>query len=152
MTKFTDGKQIATITMTDNNTGCDYENEFFEVGGLKLNEELNAYEVEDVTYLTDYAQSYVDGTNPDVMTMATKAIGNADGCGVPTIKPWNIDTVKEKMAQAKASGCFAVAMDVDAAGSAFLKQYRPRPPAARALPSWPRSSSWPSAPSSSRAS
>ena len=60
MTKFTDGKQIATITMTDNNTG------FFEVGGLKLNEELNAYEVEDVTYLTDYAQSYVDGTNPDV--------------------------------------------------------------------------------------
>lgn len=44
MTKFTDGKQIATITMTDNNTGCDYENEFFEVGGLKLNEELNAYE------------------------------------------------------------------------------------------------------------
>lgn len=23
-------------------------------------------EVEDVTYLTDYAQSYVDGTNPDV--------------------------------------------------------------------------------------
>lgn len=66
MTKFTDGKQIATITMTDNNTGCDYENKFFEVGGLKLNEELNAYEVEDVTYLTDYAQSYVDGTNPDV--------------------------------------------------------------------------------------
>lgn len=28
MTKFTDGKQIATITMIDNNTGCDYENEF----------------------------------------------------------------------------------------------------------------------------
>ena len=51
-----------------------------------------------------------DGTNPDVMTMATKAIGNADGCGVPTIKPWNIDTIKEKMAQAKASGCFAVAI------------------------------------------
>ena len=32
-----------------------------------------------------------DGTNPDVMTMATKAIGAAGGCGVPTIKPWNID-------------------------------------------------------------
>jgi 4-hydroxymandelate oxidase len=57
-----------------------------------------------------------DGTNPDVMTMATKAIGAAGGCGVPTIKPWNIDTVKAKMEQAKASGCFAVAMDVDAAG------------------------------------
>ena len=29
-----------------------------------------------------------DGTNPDVMTMATQAIGAAGGCGVPTIKPW----------------------------------------------------------------
>ena len=41
-----------------------------------------------------------DGTNPTVMEMATKAIGAAGGCGVPTIKPWNIDTIKEKMAQA----------------------------------------------------
>ena len=52
-------------------------------------------------------------------------IGNADGCGVPTIKPWNIDTIKEKMAEAKASGCFAVAMDVDAAGLPFLKNMTP---------------------------
>ena len=37
-----------------------------------------------------------DGTNPTVMEMATKAIGAANGCGVPTIKPWNIDTIKEK--------------------------------------------------------
>ena len=66
-----------------------------------------------------------DGTNPDVMTMATQAIGAAGGCGVPTIKPWNIDTVKAKMDQAKASGCFAVAMDVDAAGLPFLKNMTP---------------------------
>ena len=66
-----------------------------------------------------------DGTNPDVMTMATKAIGAANGCGVPTIKPWNIDTIKAKMEQAKASGCFAVAMDVDAAGLPFLKNMTP---------------------------
>ena len=66
-----------------------------------------------------------DGTNPDVMTMATKAIGAAEGCGVPTIKPWNIDTVRAKMEQAKASGCFAVAMDVDAAGLPFLKNMTP---------------------------
>ena len=66
-----------------------------------------------------------DGVNPDVMTMATKAIGAACGCGVPTIKPWNIDTVKAKMEQAKASGCFAVAMDVDAAGLPFLKNMTP---------------------------
>ena len=38
-----------------------------------------------------------DGTNPDVMTMATKAIGAANGCGVPTIKPWNIDTIREAL-------------------------------------------------------
>ena len=37
-----------------------------------------------------------DGTNPTVMEMATKAIGAAGGCGVPTIKPWNIDTIKGK--------------------------------------------------------
>ena len=66
-----------------------------------------------------------DGTNPDVMTMATKAIGAANGCGVPTIKPWNIDTIKTKMEQAKESGCFAVAMDVDAAGLPFLKNMTP---------------------------
>ena len=66
-----------------------------------------------------------DGTNPTVMEMATKAIGAANGCGVPTIKPWNIDTIKEKMAEAKASGCFAVAMDVDAAGLPFLKNMTP---------------------------
>ena len=62
-----------------------------------------------------------DGTNPTVMEMATRAIGAAGSCGVPTIKPWNIDTIREKMEQAKASGCFAVAMDVDAAGLPFLK-------------------------------
>ena len=66
-----------------------------------------------------------DGTNPTVMEIATKAIGAAGGCGVPTIKPWNIDTIREKMAQAKASGCFAVAMDVDAAGLPFLKNMTP---------------------------
>ena len=59
------------------------------------------------------------------MTMATKAIGAANGCGVPTIKPWNIDTIKAKMEQAKESGCFAVAMDVDAAGLPFLKNMTP---------------------------
>lgn len=66
-----------------------------------------------------------DGTDPNVMTMATRAIGAAGGCGVPTIKPWNMDTIKAKMEQARASGCFAVAMDVDAAGLPFLKNMTP---------------------------
>ena len=57
-----------------------------------------------------------DGTNPKVMEAATDAIALADGMGVPTVKPWNLDTIREKMDLVKKSGAFAVAMDVDAAG------------------------------------
>ena len=66
-----------------------------------------------------------DGTDQKVVEGAAEALKANGGCGVPTIKPWNIDTIKEKMAQAKASGCFAVAMDVDAAGLPFLKNMTP---------------------------
>ncbi|MBQ5783098.1 MAG: alpha-hydroxy-acid oxidizing protein [Oscillospiraceae bacterium] len=66
-----------------------------------------------------------DGTNPLVMESATQVIKKYDGCGVPTIKPWNIDTIKEKFSLVKESGCFAVAMDVDAAGLPFLKNMTP---------------------------
>ena len=66
-----------------------------------------------------------DGTNPDVMTMATKAIGAANGCGVPTIKPWNIDLVREKAELVGAADPIAVAMDIDAAGLPFLKNMTP---------------------------
>ena len=66
-----------------------------------------------------------DGTNPDVMTMATKAIGAANGCGVPTIKPWNIDLVREKAELVGAADPIAVAMDIDAAGLPFLKNLTP---------------------------
>ena len=66
-----------------------------------------------------------DGVNPDVMTQATRAITRAGGCGVPTVKPWNMETIRAKMEQVKASGCFAVAMDVDAAGLPFLKNMDP---------------------------
>lgn len=66
-----------------------------------------------------------DGTNPLVMQAAAKAIKKYDGCGIPTIKPWNIDTVKEKFDLIKESGCFAVAMDIDAAGLPFLKNMTP---------------------------
>ena len=66
-----------------------------------------------------------DGTNPDVMTMATKAIGNADGCGVPTIKPWDMDTIREKFALVQESEPFAIAMDIDAAGLPFLQGLTP---------------------------
>lgn len=44
---------------------------------------------------------------------------------MPTVKPWNIETIREKMALCKASGCFAIAMDIDAAGLPFLKNLTP---------------------------
>lgn len=66
-----------------------------------------------------------DGVNPDVMKAATSAIKNVDGMGIPTVKPWNIDTIKEKMDLVKDSGAIAVAMDIDAAGLPFLKNMNP---------------------------
>lgn len=66
-----------------------------------------------------------DGTNPAVMQAASKAIAAAGGAGVPTVKPWNIDTIREKLELCRAAGSFAVAMDVDAAGLPFLKNLTP---------------------------
>lgn len=66
-----------------------------------------------------------DGTNPAVMEGATEAIRQAGGIGVPTVKPWNFDTVHEKLELVKKAGAFAVAMDVDAAGLPFLKGMNP---------------------------
>ena len=66
-----------------------------------------------------------DGTNPDVVKAAAEAIAKADGLGIPTIKPWNKETIDEKMAQVRESGAFAVAMDIDAAGLPFLKNMNP---------------------------
>lgn len=66
-----------------------------------------------------------DGTNPFVMEAATQAIRSANGIGVPTVKPWNLETIKEKMELVHKSGAFAAAMDVDAAGLPFLKNMNP---------------------------
>ena len=66
-----------------------------------------------------------DGMDPEVMLSAGQAIKAVQGCGVPTIKPWNKAMIEEKMAIARASGAFAVAMDIDAAGLPFLKNFQP---------------------------
>lgn len=66
-----------------------------------------------------------DGTNPEVMRAATEAVKKAGGKGVPTVKPWNLEVIKEKMALVRGAGAFAVAMDVDAAGLPFLKNMTP---------------------------
>ena len=66
-----------------------------------------------------------DGTNPAVMEAAAEALKHNGGCGVPTVKPWNMDTIREKMALVKAADPFAIAMDIDAAGLPFLKNLQP---------------------------
>lgn len=66
-----------------------------------------------------------DGVNPKVIEGATSAIEASEGLGVPTVKPWNMDTIREKMRLVKKSGAFAVAMDIDAAGLPFLKNMTP---------------------------
>ena len=66
-----------------------------------------------------------DGTNAKVMEGATAAIKAAGGLGIPTVKPWNLETIREKMELVKASGSFAVAMDIDGAGLPFLKNMTP---------------------------
>ena len=65
MAKFYDGKNLLEISMVDKN-GTHFESDFFEVGGLPYNDDLDAYKVDDVYYLIDYATSYAAGNNPDL--------------------------------------------------------------------------------------
>ena len=59
------------------------------------------------------------------MIGAGQAIKKAKGMAIPTIKPWNKGTVKEKMNCVNDAHPFAIAMDIDAAGLPFLKNMTP---------------------------
>ena len=66
-----------------------------------------------------------DGMDSNVMVAATEAIKKAGGLGIPTVKLWNVEMIREKMALVKDAGAFAAAMDIDAAGLPFLKNFNP---------------------------
>ncbi len=66
-----------------------------------------------------------DGADPEVFAAASRAIGENGGRGIPTVKPWNRDTLFAKLDAAKASGARMFAMDIDAAGLPFLKGLTP---------------------------
>jgi len=66
-----------------------------------------------------------DGLNSAVFTAAAKAIGENEGKGIPTVKPWDKATIFAKIDAAKASGAKVFAMDIDAAGLPFLKGQNP---------------------------
>ena len=66
-----------------------------------------------------------DGTNAAVMDGALAAISAAGGMGVPTVKPWDRDTVFAKLEQVRKADPVAIAMDIDAAGLPFLQNLTP---------------------------
>lgn len=59
------------------------------------------------------------------MEGAADALKVNGGCGVPTVKPWNLETIRQKMDLVKAADPCAIAMDIDAAGLPFLKGMTP---------------------------
>ena len=67
MTKFYDNHSVLTITIKDPNTGEDFSQAFFDdaTNAANYNENMDAFKVEDVEYLVDYAKDYVAGKNGD---------------------------------------------------------------------------------------
>lgn len=66
-----------------------------------------------------------DGMDDDQMVSGCEAVKEDDGRGIPTIKPWNLEMIKKKIELTKEANAFAVAMDIDAAGLPFLKNFTP---------------------------
>ncbi len=66
-----------------------------------------------------------DGMFPEVVVAACEAIAKCNGCGIPTIKPWDTNPLKEKFKLVEQSKCSVVAMDIDAAGLPFLQNCDP---------------------------
>lgn len=66
-----------------------------------------------------------DGTDSAVMEGAAEALKKNGGQGVPTVKPWDIETIRKKIALVQPVDPFAIAMDIDAAGLPFLKKRQP---------------------------
>lgn len=101
------------------------------VGAVKLHygEKYNDMEYNDILVSAcadaGIAAFTGDGTDGNVMVAATKAIANCGGDGVPTVKPWDVETLKEKFAMVREAKPFAVAMDIDAAGLPFLQNLTP---------------------------
>ncbi|MCR5590938.1 MAG: alpha-hydroxy-acid oxidizing protein [Lachnospiraceae bacterium] len=66
-----------------------------------------------------------DGMLPEVVEAASAAISACGGRGIPTVKPWDMNTLRGKFDLVERSGCSVVAMDIDAAGLPFLQNMDP---------------------------
>lgn len=61
MTRFADvDGGILSLEMRDLRTGCPWERDFFDCGGLPYDPDADAYTVPDVLYLVDYATDYME--------------------------------------------------------------------------------------------
>ena len=66
-----------------------------------------------------------DGVAIELFEGSCQTIKEANGVGVPTVKPWSGEALERRLELVRACGSFAVAMDVDAAGLPFLKGLEP---------------------------
>lgn len=66
-----------------------------------------------------------DGVNPAIMEGVADLLKKSGGLGVPTVKPWNMELVEQKMELVNTADPVAIAMDIDAAGLPFLKNMNP---------------------------
>ncbi|MEE8716282.1 MAG: alpha-hydroxy-acid oxidizing protein [Coriobacteriales bacterium] len=66
-----------------------------------------------------------DGVPDELFEASCAAIGEVGGTGVPTVKPWSLETCARKISVARSCSPIAIAMDVDAAGLPFLKGLEP---------------------------
>ncbi len=63
-----------------------------------------------------------DGVPEFIYQAGFEAIKNAEGHGIPFIKPWEDDELYDKLAKAQDTGCDIMGMDIDAAGLITLKK------------------------------
>lgn len=125
--------QNKPVDMSVNLFGCEFKYPFFAgpVGAISLHysdyyDELTYNKILVSACAANGIAAFTgDGLNSQVMVDATNAIAAAGGRGIPTVKPWNLPLIKEKLELVKKSGAFAVAMDIDAAGLPFLKNMQP---------------------------
>ncbi|SNS03673.1 FMN-dependent dehydrogenase, includes L-lactate dehydrogenase and type II isopentenyl diphosphate isomerase [Anaerovirgula multivorans] len=96
------------------------------IGGLDMN--YNDY-LNDLTYSQAIIEGCInagvlgctgDGVKDEYYDVPLGVIGDNEGMGIPTIKPWKNEEIIKKIKKAEEKGAPAVAIDIDAAGLVVL--------------------------------
>jgi len=102
----------------------------FNMGGA-ITEEQYANAIVDACKDTGIIGCTGDGVPPFIHEAGFAAIKNAQGFGIPFIKPWDSIELDEKLQKAADTNCSIIGMDIDAAGLITLaKMGRPVAPKA----------------------